>query len=364
MAITFGDTSNPSQITTYLDALFSQTLANYSKTLVDNIGKSNAFFSKIINGKLYESEKGGSYIQIPLMTQLGSFDSYSGYDELATTPIDGVTSAIYEWRQLAAQIVYSMDEVLKNREKLVDLVKTKIKQAEMGIQEGFITHFLQGSGAGALSTPKVSGSNGSTSIEPIAKLIEYNTGTFVETVGNINSNTASNAFWRNFASVSAATTGAGLLQEMLTLYNNCSRGTGGSPDLILMDQTTYELFHFAIYQKYRQIQSNQSFPFENIQWMKATVVWDEKVPNVFAGTTDTSTTTGGTAYFLNTSFFRIKHMEGRDFSMLLDENGKAFVKPHNGDSRIGHLGWMGNICVNNRRKHGVLGKVARTLTFS
>jgi len=360
MAITFGTATNPSQITTYLDSLFSQTLANYSKKIVDNIGKSNAFYSKVINSSLYESENGGSYIQVPLMYQLGTMDSYAGYDELGVTPVDGVTSAVYEWRQLAIPIVYSMDEVLKNREKIVDLVKTKIMQAEMGIQEGFITHLLQGSGNGALTTPKVSGNNGSSSIEPLPKLIEYST--TAETVGNISGSTYS--WWRNFSTTSAATTGDGLLQEMLTMYNNCSRGTGGSPDLILMDQTTYELFHMAIYKRYRQTSSDQNFPFENIKWMKSLVVWDEKVPNVFAGTTDTSTTTGGTIYFLNTKFFRIKYMAGRDFSMLTDENGKTFVKPHNGDSRVGHIAWMGNVCVNNRRKHGVIGKVARTLTLS
>lgn len=359
MAITFG-ASNPSQITVNLDALFSQTLANYSKTLVDNIGKNSAFYYKLINSGFYEGENGGSYIQLPLMYQLAAMDSYGGYDELGTTPIDGITSAIYEWRQLAVPIVYSMDEVLKNRERIKDLVKTKIMQAEMGFQEGFVTHFLQGSGNGALSTPKVSGNNGSTSIEPIAKIIEYSTTS--ETVGNISAN--SYTWWRNQSTTSAATTNTDFLAEMLRTYNNCSKGTGGVPDLIIMDQITYELFHMALYMKYRQVNRDQTFPFENIKWMGATVVWDEKVPNVFAGTTDTTSTTGGTAYFVNTKFFRIKYMNGRDFDMLKDENGKTFAKPINGDSRIGHLAWMGNICINNRRKHGVLGKIARTLTNS
>lgn len=358
--ITFGATTNPSNVSLYLDSLFATTLANYGKTLIDNIGKSNAFFYKIINSKFYEGENGGAYIQVPLMYQLGTMDSYADYDTLGTTPTDGLTSAIYEWRQLAIPIVYSMAEVLKNREKIIDLVKARIMQAEMGIQEGFITHFLQGSGNGALATPKVSGINGSTSIEPIAKLIEYST--TAQVTGNIDPNVQT--WWRNFSTTSAATDNTGFLKEMLTLYNNCSRGTGGSPDLIIMDQTSYELFHFALYMKYRQIDRNQSFPFENIKWMNATVVWDEKVPNVFAGTTDTSTTTGGTAYFVNTKFFRIKYMNGRDFTMLKDENGKTFAKPHNGDSRVGHVAWMGNLCTNNRRKQGVLGKIARTLTNS
>src|SRR6187549_740595 len=191
MAITFGDTGNPSNITTYFDQLFATTLAKYSKTLIDNIGKSNALFHKLINGNYYEGVSGGSYIQIPLMYALGTFDSYEGYDELSTAPTEGLTSAIYQWSQLAAPVTYSMLDVLKNREQIVDLVKTKMKQSEMTIQEGFATHFLQGSGSGALATPKVSSGNGSTSIDPIAKLIEYNTGTFTQTVGNIDSSAQS-----------------------------------------------------------------------------------------------------------------------------------------------------------------------------
>jgi hypothetical protein len=46
--------------------------------------------------------------------------------------------------------------------------------------------------------------------------------------------------------------------------------------------------------------------------------------------------------------------------MLKDENGNTFAKPINGDSRVGHVGWMGNVTINNRRKHGVIGNLART----
>lgn len=309
---------------------------------------------------MYEDGGSGTYIQMPLMSALNGIDTYEGYDELSVAPIEGVTSAIYEWRNIVTPIVYAMVDVLKNRERIVDLVKTKIQQAEMGIQEGFMTHFLQGSGSGAISTPKVSGTNGSTSIEPIAKLIEYNTGTFTETVGNISGNAES--WWRNQVTVSAATTYVGFLKEMVNLYNSCSKSSGGPPDLIIMDQTSYELFHFAFFNQYRQINENPNFPFANFKFMNATVTWDEKIPNVFAGTTDTTTTTGGTAYFINTKFFRMKYLSGRDFVMLKDESGKSFAKPINGDSRVGHMAWSGNICVNNRRKHGVLGKIARTLT--
>lgn len=360
MAITFGDAGAPSNISVYLDSLFSQTLSNYNRTIVDNIGKTNGLFKKLMASPIYESESGGTDIRIPLMYGINSIDSYAGYDELSTAPNDDVTSAVYEWRQLATQIVYNMTEVRKNsgQAQLVNMVKTKIKQAEMGIQEGFITHFLQGSGDGALATPRVSTVNGSYSIDPLPKLIEYST--TAQIVGNVDAST--NTWWRNQTKTSSATTYEGLLKEMVNMYNNCGKGTGGAPDIILADQTTYELLQFAFYQKYRQVNTDPSFDFDNMKFMKSLVIWDEKVPNVSAGTTDTTTASGGSLYFINTKFFHVKYMSGMDFAMLKDDNGKSFAKPINGDSRVGHMAWMGNFCVSNRRKHGVIGNIARTLT--
>jgi len=252
-----------------------------------------------------------------------------------------------------------MKEVLQNREGILDLVNSRIKQSELGIQEAFATHFFQGSGSGDLLTPRTSSTNGSSSIEPVAKLIDY-TPSGSRSVGNINQSTST--WWRNQSSTSSASTYDGFLREMDHIYNTCALGTGGAPDLVVVDQTTYELLVFAIYQRYRQTQSDNNFPFENTKWKKATIVMDEKTPNISAGTLDTTSTGKGTAFFFNTNFFTFKYMEGRDFSMLKDENGKTFAKPINGDSRVGHIAWMGNVCTSNRRKQGVMGAIARSLS--
>jgi len=359
MAITFGDAGAPSQITSNLDALFATSLANYQKTLVDNIGAANAFLFKIIQSGMYRGVNGGEYIHMPLMYELAPMDSYDGYDELSSLPTDGITAAIFEWRQLATPIAYSNKEVIQNANKIVDLVNAKIRQAEMGIQESFATHLLQGSGDAALATPKVSSVNGSSSIEPLAKLIAYDP-TASATIGNINQSTST--WWQNKTKASAATTYSAFLLELDNIYNSCALGTGGPPDLITMDQTSYELLVHAIYLKYRQTGSDNNFPFENTRFKRATVVMDEKVPDVYTGVT--SVATYGTAYLTNSKFFQMKHINGRDFDMLKDENGKTFAKPIKGDSRLGHIAWMGNCCVDNRRKHGVFGKIARTLTAS
>lgn len=369
--ITFGDTSAPSDIAKYFDAVFTQSLQNSRGMLIDNIGASNAFLHSLIKSDNYEATDGGTHIEEQLMHALSPMESYDGYDELSTAPTDGISAALYEWRQLATPVTYSMKEVIQNRRKIINLVKTKMTQCQMGIEEGFSRDFMQGSGAGALATPRVNGVNGSLSIEPLPKLVRYDP-TFASTVlvGNINPSTSS--WWRNrvledgTAPSVASTTPATFLKNWMNIYNTCSLGTGGSPDICLVDQGTYELCSMVLYERYRNTTtSDNTFPFTNIRIPfgsgKSLLVLDDKVPDVFSGTL--ATTTFGTMYLLNSKFFKIRPIEGRDFEMLTDEQGKTFAKPINQDARVGHCAWMGQTTVNNRRKHGVWGKIPRTLTF-
>jgi len=361
VAITFGNTGAPSQVTTNLDSLFGLSLAAYRKELIDNIGQTNAFFHEILKRDLYESQSGGTYIQTPLMYALAAADSYDGYDELSTLPTDGITDSIYEWRQCAAPIAYSMKEVKQNKQKIVGLVKTRIKQAEMGLQEYFSQALMWGSladgGAGTLVTPRVSNVNGSSSIDPLAKLIAFDPTTST-LIGNINQNTSS--WWRNKTKTSAATTYDGFLLEVDNLFNTCSLGTGGKPKLILCDQTTYELFGHALYQKFRYTSPiDEAYPFENFIYRGCKVVMDDKTPDVYTGVT--SSATYGSMFFINPEFFKIIYEEDSDFVMLKDDSGKTMFKPINADSRVGHVAWMGNTTIQNRRKQGVMGKIARTL---
>lgn len=371
MAVTFGGTNAPSQVTLNLDSLFGLSLAAYRKELIDNIGATNAFFFEILRKDLYEGQDGGSYIQIPAMYALQTADSYDGYDELSTVPVDGVTDLIFQWRQCAAAVAYSMKEVKQNKQRLVSLVKARIKQAEMGLQEFFAQSLMWGSvnQGGTLKTPYTSPINGSLSIEPISELIDY-TPTVAATVGNIAQ--ATNSWWQNKTLTSAAAGYDAFLLEIDQIFNRASLGTGGKVKLVLMDETTYELFVHAIYQKYRYTESrvDEVYPFENVMYKGAHFVMDDKVPDVkngvaptlTAGAGNASSLTAGSGFFINPEFFKMIYEEDSDFKMLTDDSGKTIFKPVNGDSRVGHFAWMGNLTCDNRRKQGVIGNVARTLT--
>jgi hypothetical protein len=373
MPLSFGTNPSPGVVTTYFDAVFSSSLANYRKTLIDNIGASNAFLNAILKSGQYESAEGGTHFQEPLMYAFSPFDSYDGYDELSTQVTDGITSAQFEWRQGATPVGYSMKEVIQNKNQIFNLVKAKMTQAEMGIQEGFAQAFMWGNWinlgtAASLEQPRVSNINSSLFIDPLPKLVDFTP--LTGSVGNIDQGLY--PWWRNRTFTSTATTYSQYIYELMNAYNTISLGTGGHPTHILMDQISFQQFEHAYFKVFKSAPDapKDEYPFVAKKFMQALVIMDDKVPDVFsgiaptlvAGSGDPTSMPYGTAYFLNEKFFKIRYQPERDFEMLKDENGKTFAKPINGDSRIGHIAWMGAVTCNNRRKQGVLGKIARTFT--
>lgn len=381
MALTFGNMSAPNNITTYLDSVFSTSLANYRKTLIDNIGATNSVLYDLIKGDAYEEADGGTYIAEELMYGLAPADSYDGYDELSTLPTDGITQAQFEWRQIASPITYNTKEVVQNEHKIINLVKARIQQSELGLQENWAQAFMWGAGAGNMTIPRNSSTNGSSHVEPLPKLISYNTagqdsisgaaatGTSL-TVGGIPE--VPNAWWQNHWGTSAATTYSQFMYELEGMYNLVSLGTGGNPTHMLMDQITYQNWIHAYFSQYKAAPDalNFEYPFVGKKYLNCKVIMDDKVPDVFSnrpgiatgGVVNPGSMAFGSCYFVNSKFFKIRYHPSRNWDMLKDENGNTFAKPINGDSRVGHVGWMGNCTVNNRRKQGVLAKFTRNYT--
>lgn len=360
MAITYGAAGQPLQTTTNFDALFSASLANYRKTLTDNISTSNFFFHKMKEMGLWEGRDGGLYLVEDLMYGLSPVDTYDGYDELPLTPTEGITQAQYQWRQIAAPVSISEKERKMNKQRIVDLIASKLKQCEIGMQEAFPKFFLQGSLAGngaSLITPYTSPKNGSTAFDPLFLLVARDPTAAAATVGGIDPSTST--WWRNQYKDSTATTATAFLAEILQLYNNCSKGPGGPPKIALTDQTTWELFSSAYYFKYRtEATEVGDYPFPVINFFGTEVVWDQYMPNTYANTTDPTTATGGTFTFLNPEFLKVVYENETNFVET------EFIRPVNMDAKFKHILFMGGVTMNNRRKQGLLSKIARSLTMS
>jgi hypothetical protein len=344
----------PSSLTLNYDAILSTTLFNYRRTIEDQIGTSNAFFYYLKKGDGWKTITNiGDRAQIALMYELGTADAYSGYDVLDTSPMDGLTSAFYDWRQASVPIAISGLEELKNASeaKLIDLLKAKTKQALMGLQEFFAKGLLQGSRGTAITTPYVSPNNGASFIDALPFLV-HTSGT--GTVGNINAST--HTWWKNQFSSSSASTFAGFLKEIDHLYHNCSKGPGGPPNVFLCDQNVFEMYTAALREFYRNNSlRSAALPFDNILVKgNKPLIWDEFVPNAAAGSV-TLSTSQGTLYMLNTQFFEVQVQGSRNFAST------PFVKPENQDAKVAHILWLGAALCSNRRKQGVMHSIDTTI---
>lgn len=348
----------PSAVTTQYNDLLSTTLNNYRRTLEDNISKTNAVLwylkNKVDNGYELVSDI-GDRMQVPLMYELGQADSYSGYDVLDVTPMDGITSAFWDWRQASVPIAISALEEKKNsgEARILSLLEAKTKQAEMGIQEFFNQRLLQGAGGSSITSAYTSSVNGSTFIDPLPKIVAYDPTASVS-VGNINQLTYS--WWRNRTSNSVAATYAAWFKELRTLHILCSRGPGGMPNMHVADENVYTFYETALAASHRN-PSYQSadIPFDNIAFHKKPVVHDEYVPDVQGGST-TQSTTSGTWWMLNMDFMKVKVHKGTNFSPT------SFKTPENQDAKVAQILWLGGIGTSNRRKHGVMGGIDTTVT--
>lgn len=347
-----------SSLTLNYDAILSTTLFNWSKTLQDQISTANAFLYTLMkkqSGGYVTVGDIGDRMQVPLMYELGQADSYSGYDVLDTSPMEGITSAFYDWRQASVPIAISGLERKKNagEEKMIDLLDAKSKQALAGVKTFLNQALLYGAGGTSITSAYVSSFNGSSFVDPLPLLVKYDPTTST-VVGNINQ--SSYTWWRNVTKNSTSTTFAGFLKELRNTRNNCGKGVGGFPNLYVSDQNSYELYIAALSASHHNPSyQTADIPFDNVAFFGKPITWDEFVPDVQGGSV-TQSTTSGTMWMLNTEYWQIKAHSGTNFATT------PMVTPNDQDASTAHILWLGAAGVSNRRKQGVIGGIDSTIT--
>ena len=119
------------------DALLSTTLRNYKPKLEDNIFRQLPLLFWLNSKGRKRTLDGGMQIVVPLLYgENTSVMSYSGYELLDVTPQEGITSAIYHWKNASVTIAISREEERKNSgaHRLIGLLEAKTMQAEKSIQ--------------------------------------------------------------------------------------------------------------------------------------------------------------------------------------------------------------------------------------
>ena len=363
---TIGDTSAPSTNTLYYDSLLTTTLDAWvgSGRMFDQIFKESAFLTLLRQKDVIQKQNGGERIRIPLMYgKNDTIKSYEGYDVLDTTPQDGLTTAFYEWRELGGTISISRREERQNSGEAakINLLQSKIKQATMSMSEELNKQIVQGTVSGSTFVP----GNGAKDLNPLGYFMRKAVATDPVAGGNVGNIASSNTWWRaksaafggasesGGVAVPTVTTYKGMVVALRRLYNHCSKGSGGSPDIALLDQISFETYENALDEKVRYTDTKLAdMGFDNIKLRGATCVWDEVVPDIETGTVALSK---GTCFMLNSKFYHLI------IDSETDVVSTPFIESDAQTAKVAKVLFMGNTAVSNLRKHGVGYEILETI---
>lgn len=329
-----------------LDALLTTTLDNYRPTLEDNVFSARPLLYWLKQKDRIWKKGGGAQIIVPLLYgQNTTVQSYVNGETLNGGHTDGISAAIYDWKQLAASIeIYGIEEAKNSGEQeLIDLVQAKIDQTEESVAESLNAMAYLGDGSTAYGGGSAgSGWNG------LANMVTGTTGTF----GQINRATGGNEFWRSYVdSTSAVLT----LSQMTTCYNTVSRGSD-SPDAIFTTQALYEKYESLLQPQLRfQDPKTADGGFQNLLFKTAPIMFDPVMTTAYAlGTTgQNAVDQDGTMYFLNSKYVKLAVLADKWFSPT------PFVKPALNDYRVAQVLCYGNFVSSNCQRLGKLtGKTA------
>jgi len=342
------------------------TLDKMSGFIADNVSKSNALLMAYKEKGNYKGvDSGGDRCRVPVMYEFGNIAVHSGFGLIDTSPPDGITDAFFDWAQFDGAIVVSDMQKFQTagKEALSTILEARTMQTKAALSNTFSRAMVLGQAANdgvSLATPYVDPTNtgaNAANFEPIPRLIKFDVST-ATLIGAIDQ--SANVWWRNQTKTSAATTYRAFLDELEALYLDCSVSGGGAmneraPDLFFCDKVTYALFtgaYHVIYQAMPEL-TKADYPFKTRLFNGSPVIADETIPDVFSGVTNT--TTWGTFYMFNTNFMGLSFDKAANFTV------GQFVKPENQTISAAPVTWRGAHWTSNRRKLGVLGKIARTL---
>jgi hypothetical protein len=336
------------------DQILATTYDYYRPTLVDNIFKGNPLFYKLMQRER-EYQDGGASLIFPIMYGKNStFGWYEDDDPIDLTVQEGITVAKTGWAQAAASVSFTRKQRRMNsgRHQIINLITSKIKQAEMTMYEEF-TSALYGTGR---YSDVAAVTAASKAMAGLGAIVSETPDSY--DVGGIDTDVMT--FWRNKVGDDAGTaltweddmgdtpalaTGPVAMRE---LYAWCSKGTGGPPDFGVATLAGYS--GYEGYMSSKQIYRDPEMAkmgFDNIRFRNMTLFWDE------AYTSNSITAANGLLtyagmMFLNTEFLHFKTDSQTDFIRT------EFQRPVNQDTEAALILWMGNLMTSKRSKHGVL----------
>lgn len=249
--------------------------------ITDQIFEATPFYAYLKQkGAMKFDGTGGRYLEVPLSyAKNDTVTSLSKGDTISINDTAFLTVAQYEWKFVAGSIVryYTDDAKNKSKQAVFKLIDSKLDNLKRSLIDKMEGYFF-GDGTG----------NSSKDPEGLGNLVDATPDT-ARTVGNIAQTTYT--WWKNKTKTATGSASIYLITDMRTLFNNCSRGQKvETPNLIVTDQTSYELYEDEVVEQKQIVNKISGDP-------EFTTVTFRGVPLVWSGQC-----TAGYMYFLNTNY--------------------------------------------------------------
>lgn len=341
--------------------LATTTLRNARQTLFDNLSNHSPLLAKLRMHGGVRKDRGGTTITEPLLYGGNStVKPYAGYEPLDLTPQEGLTSAEFEWKQLAGSVVISGMEKFKNSQgktQIVNLLKAKLKQLDISFKEEVNRQILS-DGTGFSSK----------SIGGLGLLVGIGGG---DTVGGIDASDAANAWWdpqiidfdtyssaSNFTQTAASHPSSWGMRAMRDMYTRCIRNEDKAGLILGSDDFINAYESIAEGDKLRVTDTGLAdLGFDNVAFKGVPCVWDafmdadDTTNSPYAGSNSTGhgpSDDEHRIYFLNLNYLQFVIGEGKEF-MTTD-----FMRPENQDAEVANVILYCNMTVANRSRQGVI----------
>lgn len=326
--------------------ILTTTFAKVTPQFVDQVFQARPLAYFLARAGQVIQIDGGAKIQEALIGADNSANTvtYTGVGQISNTPQEEVTSAVYDWKQLASTVSISGIEEAQNSGEaaFLDLLNTKIEVArESVVQKMNQMFYADGPGNDFNGLWNLVGGYDSTAAVG-SEARGY------ATVGGIDP--ANNAFWRSQIhdagqAAEAITNGvAGFghtvdttldRQKMTNVFNDCSVG-GDTPQFIITTQELHEEYETLLQANVRHMDASLADAgFQALEFKGRPVLFDDDCPS-------------GHMYFINPKYLRLKVHRDRFFK------AGPFIQPVDYDTRTMKMLTYGNLTVNSRRHQGVI----------
>lgn len=313
--------------------LLSVTVQELEDELFDNILNKNAITALMKEYDMVTYKDGGPTIVIPIeYAQNGSYKRYSGPQQLNTTSNETFSAFQYEWKQWAINIQAHMREVLQNSgsSQNRDLIKSRVMNAKHSAENEFNIDLLSDGTA-----------DGGLQVGGLQLLIADDPTT--GTVGGVSR--SSYSFARNQRYRATTDGGVSLNPTNIVPYMDqldlSIQAVRGNTKVILADNSAYAAFEGTVHPLQRLNQPSGTLGklgFRTYAYKNSEIVFEPTI----SGMPDTS------MFWLDPDVLEL--VVHRDRNLVRLPKRESF----NQDAQIEYLAWMGNLCVKNFRRLGVL----------